>query len=243
MPSFQFPFAVARSPSKLNPIGLSPQPRPDRPTGWTSLNCNSGAIPRKPRRMSEDTAQRIRIWRFRNAPANFRSLFPHGHDADWIVHAAESELRIIEPSLLGWRRIYPVEVLNLEDGSSVFWGAPRAAVASIAGLGSPALGTGPDGAERRASLRIRIECPLHYEILSEPRRAGEGHTIDISSSGIRFAAHSPLPMDARVNVQVKWPIALEAGLNVELHAVGKVVRTVAREAAIQVEDTKFLTPL
>jgi hypothetical protein len=192
--------------------------------------------------MPEDTPQRVRIWRFRNAPSEFRALFPQGKDEDWLVHAAESELRIVEPSLLGWRHIHPVELVTFPDGSTVFWGAPREAVRSLAKMGKAVVETLPSGTERRRAARLRIECPVHYEILSDPRRTGEGHTVDLSSTGICFTAESLLPTNVKVSVHVKWPVHLEGDIPVELHAVGRLVRAESLKAAMEVEETKFWSP-
>jgi len=191
--------------------------------------------------MSEETSQRVRVWRFRGAPTEFRELFPEGKDDDWLVHAAESELRIIEPSLLGWRRIYPVKSVTLADGSTVFWGVPRDAVMSLAKLGKTATDMPPRGTERRAAARVRIECPLRYETHSEPRRAGEGHTIDMSSAGISFTAESLLPTNVKVTLYVQWPVHLEGNVPVELRAVGRLVRAESLQAAMKLEEMKFLS--
>lgn len=134
--------------------------------------------------MAEDAPQRVRVWQFPGTPTEFRELFPDGRADDWIVHAAEAEFPIIAPALLGWRRIYPIETMRLADGSTVLWGAPRKALASLASLGTPAANTSPSGMERRAAARVQFRFPVKYETHSEPRRIGEGHTIDLSSTGI-----------------------------------------------------------
>jgi len=187
--------------------------------------------------MTDDT-RRVRVWRFASAPSEFQGRFREGRDDDWIVHAAESELTFIGPTLLGWRRIYPVEAVSLEDGSTLLWGAPRKALASIAQLSGVA-GEAPSGVERRTAPRLQVEFPLQYETHSEPRRAGEGHTIDMSTTGIAFTAESLLPTNVTVRLFVRWPVALEGDVAVELHATGRVVRAEGRKAAMQVEETKF----
>jgi len=152
-----------------------------------------------------------------------------------------TELRVIEPSLLGWSRIYPVKSVTLADGSTVFWGVPREAVMSLAKLGKTATEMPPSGTERRAATRVRIECPLRYETHSEPRRAGEGHTIDMSSAGICFTAESLLPTNVKVTLYVQWPVHLEGNVPVELRAVGRLVRAESLKAAMKLEETKFLS--
>ncbi len=189
--------------------------------------------------MAEDSLQRVRIWRFCGAPPEFQQLFPDAQGYDWIAHAAALENEIIGPSLLGWRSIHPVKTVTLADGSTVFWGAPSAAVASIAALGKPAAETSPTGAERRTAVRIRIDCPARYETHSEPKRMGEGHTIDISVSGIGFTSESLLALGASITIHIGWPIRLEGGIPVELRAVGRIVRADLTRAAMQVDETGF----
>jgi len=189
--------------------------------------------------MAEDSSQRVRIWQFRRAPEEYKLLFPEGKDHDWLVHAADSEFRLIGPSLLAWGRVHPVKSITLADGSTILWGAPREAAASLAKLGQ-IIEKPPSGAERRAAARVRIECPIKYQTLSEPKRAGEGHSIDISTSGICFTSESLLPAGAKITVCMRWPVGLEDGVPVELHAVGTLVRAEPMRAAMEIDETKFL---
>jgi len=189
--------------------------------------------------MADDTPQRVHIWRFQRAPVELRELFAEGKSDDWLVRAAEPDLTIIAPSLLGWRRIYPVKTVTLADGSTVLWGAPREAVTLIANSGKSAADILPSGIERRTAERVRIECAIRYEVYSDRKRIGEGHTIDMSTSGISFTTQSLLPENARVIVYVRWPIRLEENVPVELRAAGRLVRVESVKAAMQVEETTF----
>jgi hypothetical protein len=189
--------------------------------------------------MADDTPQRVHIWRFHRAPVELQELFPEGTSDDWLVQAAEPDLPIIAPSLLGWRRIYPVKTVRLADGSTVLWGAPREAVTLIAQSGRAATDAPPSGIERRTAERVRIECALRYEIYSHRIQIGEGHTIDMSAGGIAFTTQSVLPEHAKVTVYVRWPVRLEENVPVELRAVGRLVRVESKKAAMQVEETTF----
>jgi hypothetical protein len=189
--------------------------------------------------MALDTAPRVRIWRFRGAPPEFQELFPEGRDEDWVAHVAEAELLTVGPSLLGWRRVYPVKSMVLADGSVVYCGAPREAMAFISGLGDLVSGTSPSGEERRTAPRVRIECPLRYETHSEPVQAGQGHTIDMSSSGISFSTRSFLQISSLVSLFVTWPVRLEGDVPIELRAIGRLVRVEAMKAALRLENISF----
>lgn len=191
--------------------------------------------------MTEEPSQRVRIWRYPRAPIEIQQLFPDGGSDDWLVHATASEFRIIGPSLLGWSRIHPVKAVELADGSTVLWGAPRRAISHIASLGKSVVDKAPEGKDRRACARVHIECPIRYEVHSEPKRAGTGQSIDISNMGICFACESLLPAKTKITVWMQWPIGLEDGLPVELHAEGKLVRSEPNRAAMQMEDVRFWT--
>ena len=209
------------------------------PLPLANLGSNCAAAVKRSRVMAEDSSQRVRIWRFRRAPKEFQRLFPEARDYDWIVHAAEPDYRIVGPSLLGWRSIYPVKAVTFADGSTVLWGAPREAIALLAKLDHQVTATPYPGIDRRTAVRIRIECPTRYQTYSEPKRAGEGHTIDVSSSGICFTSESLLPIGIDIIVHVLWPVRLEDGVAVELRAVGRVARAESMKAAMQVDQTGF----
>jgi len=189
--------------------------------------------------MAADTGNRIQMWQFRHAPSALQTLFPRGGDADWLVHAPAAENDIAESLLLRWQRIYPVESRELADRSSVYWGAQTEALALLQQWGEPIADSPPVGFERRAGVRVRIECPTRYETQSEPKHAGLGHTIDISSGGIFFTTESLLPSNAEVILRVTWPVPLDGDIPVELRAVGKLARTESMKAALQMESLTF----
>lgn len=188
--------------------------------------------------MIEQTSQRVQIWRFARAPRQFKKHFPEAAGQDWLVHAIVSVFPTIEPSLMAWRPVYPVKVVRLEDGSSLFWGAPREAIA-LANPAPSVFDAPPHGIERRAAVRVRIECPLRYEARWDRTVAGEGHTINLSSGGISFTTQSLLPSNIEMKLYVAWPVRLENDVPVELRATGRLVRSTPTMAAMNVEEFKF----
>jgi hypothetical protein len=186
--------------------------------------------------MASEKSERVRMWSFRQAPREFQTLFREGKDTDWVAHAPESERQAIEPSLLQWRPVYPVQSTELADRSVVYHGAPSDALDLIAEHGSPVTGSLSPSQERRKGIRVAMTCPSRYNTHTE---IGFGHTIDISVSGIAFTTESLLARNTDVTLRVKWPIRLESGVPVALYAVGKLARAEPMKAAMQIDSMSF----
>jgi hypothetical protein len=186
--------------------------------------------------MASETPKLVSIWSFHEAPSEFRELFPEGGDADWVAYVPCPQRQVFEPSLLRWHGVYPVTSAELPDRSVVYWGAPREAIRLIIEQVRSGAGLIPAQPERRAAIRVQIVCPSRYETHSEPKQIGRGHTIDMSSGGIAFATESLLPANAEITLHVTWPVRLEGDLPVELHAVGRLARTEAMKAALQLDS-------
>jgi hypothetical protein len=112
-------------------------------------------------------------------------------------------------------------------------------MALITERGKPTGGHAPDDHERRAAVRVRIECPSRYETNSGPKQSGVGHTIDMSNTGIAFTTESLLPADAKLTLLVRWPVRLEGDIPIELHAAGRIARTEEMKAALEVDSISF----
>lgn len=176
------------------------------------------------------------MWSFHQAPPEFRELFPEGEGTDWVVYVPPPQRRVLEPSLMRWRRVYPVRSTELADRSVVYWGAPREAMRLITAERVTPTGEAPYGEERRAEVRVRVAYPSRYETHSEPKHIGMGCTIDMSPSGIAFTTEALLPVNAAITLHVRWPVRLEGGVPVELHAVGRLARTEATRAALHLDS-------
>jgi hypothetical protein len=188
--------------------------------------------------MAPRSQKRVQVWSFGKAPQDLQALFPQGKDPDWVVQVPQPDRSAIEPSLLQWQNVYPVESKELPDQSVVYWGAPREALQFVPEqkviASSP-----PAGAERRAAPRVSINCSVRYETRAEPRRNGTGHTIDMSSTGVAFTTESLLPEDTEVTLYLTWPVRLKGDVAVQLSVHGKVIRAAQTKAAMQLDAMSF----
>ena len=194
-----------------------------------------------PRVMSAEVGQQVRVWSFHHAPLRLQQPFPGGRDPDWVTHLPASSRSVAEHYLSRWRRVYPFKSRVLADQSIVYWGAEGEAIATLAKWIRPITSSPPAGIERRAGVRVQLECPSRYETRSGPERVGLGHTIDLSGAGISFTTDSMLPKEIRMALLVKWPVPLEDEVPVELRAIGKLVRADATSATLKVETLTFST--
>ena len=74
--------------------------------------------------------------------------------------------------------------------------------------------------ERRRSERYPIDEELRYRVL-EPRgkyRMGNGRTLDMSSSGVRFHTEESLRIGERLEMAMNWPASLDG--NCRLMKIG-----------------------
>jgi hypothetical protein len=194
--------------------------------------------------MQPDPPLPANMWRFSQAPFEFRELFPEARDWDWIAHVPQSQRQALEPMLLRWNEVYPIHSAVLPDQSVVYCGAPRQALALLAKHGhsvpeSDFNSAFNNGQERRTAVRVRLVCPSRYETHTEPKQIGMGHTIDMSNSGIAFTTESRLPTNATLTLHLKWPVRLPGEVPVELRAVGRLARTETLKAALQLHSVTF----
>lgn len=70
---------------------------------------------------------------------------------------------------------------------------------------------------------------------------GVGKTLDIGSRGILFTTQERLPVGRLVEVSVNWPVRLGGDCPLQFVAVGKVVRSEATKAAVQIARYEFKT--
>jgi hypothetical protein len=70
---------------------------------------------------------------------------------------------------------------------------------------------------------------------------GCGHTLNMSSRGVLFTTEAALPEDRLVEISVDCLVKLEGVCALKLVAVGRVVRTEPRCAAMRIERYEFKT--
>ena len=97
--------------------------------------------------------------------------------------------------------------------------------------------------DRRVSNRLPIEREVRYKVLGKQtvRPTGSGMTLNMSSSGVLFTTESGLPEGARVEIAVSWPAQLDGATALKLVAIGVLVRSNEKQAAISIQRYEFKT--
>jgi hypothetical protein len=97
--------------------------------------------------------------------------------------------------------------------------------------------------DRRQSDRFPIEREVRYRVLSKRggEEAGEGKTMNISSSGVLFTSEQILLPGRRLELAINWPAQLNQQVPLKLVARGRVVRFEQGRAAIEILQYEFRT--
>jgi PilZ domain-containing protein len=97
--------------------------------------------------------------------------------------------------------------------------------------------------DRRETDRFPIENELRYKLMEGKaiQIEGRGRTRNMSSGGILFTIETRLTPGYRVELSVDWPARLNETCGLKLVALGKIVRSDAETAAIQIEKYDFRT--
>jgi hypothetical protein len=85
---------------------------------------------------------------------------------------------------------------------------------------------------------------VHYTVIdrrSVQVETGSGEIIDLSSSGLRFAAQRPLLPGLELGLIIEWPVLLNDSVRLQLTATGVVVWTRGTETAVRVHRHVFRT--
>ena len=98
-------------------------------------------------------------------------------------------------------------------------------------------------ADRRRSDRFAIERELRYRALNKRggEEAGEGKTVNMSSSGVLFTSAQILRPGRRVELAISWPAQLNNKCALKLVARGRVVRFENGLAAMEIQQYEFRT--
>ncbi|MBV8709849.1 MAG: PilZ domain-containing protein [Acidobacteriaceae bacterium] len=97
--------------------------------------------------------------------------------------------------------------------------------------------------ERRKSSRFPIEREVRYKTLNQRAEilAGNGRTLNISSSGVLFTSDHDLPVGTRLEVSISWPAQLNEKCLLNLVARGRVTRHNKGHLALQIQQYEFRT--
>ena len=97
--------------------------------------------------------------------------------------------------------------------------------------------------DRRETSRFPVREEVRSRVLHAKGlpASGVGKTLDIGSGGILFTTEERLPMGRLVEVAVNWPVRLGGDCPLQFVVVGKVVRSEATKAAVQITRYEFKT--
>jgi PilZ domain len=97
--------------------------------------------------------------------------------------------------------------------------------------------------DRRHSDRFPIEREVKYRVLNKRNgeEAGDGRTVNISSSGVLFTTQHVLLPGRRIEIAISWPAQLNNKCALKLVARGRVVRFEEGRAAIEIQQYEFRT--
>lgn len=98
-------------------------------------------------------------------------------------------------------------------------------------------------ADRRHSDRFPIERDVRYRIMNKRggEEAGDGKTLNISSSGVLFSTEQMLLPGRRLEVSISWPAQLNNKCALKLVARGRVVRLEDGRTAMEIQQYEFRT--
>jgi hypothetical protein len=97
--------------------------------------------------------------------------------------------------------------------------------------------------DRRHSDRFPIEREVRYRVLNKrsTEEAGDGKTVNMSSSGVLFTADHMLLPGRRMELAISWPAQLNNKCALKLVARGRVVRFEGGRAAVEIQQYEFRT--
>lgn len=98
-------------------------------------------------------------------------------------------------------------------------------------------------ADRRRSDRFAIEREIRYRALNKRggEEAGEGKTVNMSSSGVLFTSGQILRPGRRIELSISWPAQLNNKCALKLVARGRIVRFDNGLAAMEIQQYEFRT--
>jgi hypothetical protein len=97
--------------------------------------------------------------------------------------------------------------------------------------------------ERRGSSRFPIERAVLFKAMGRKAEAepGRGQTVNMSSTGVLFTTNRELIPGRRIELSIHWPAQLNDSCPLKLVAKGRVVRSEAGRAALEIQQYEFRT--
>ena len=94
------------------------------------------------------------------------------------------------------------------------------------------------GAWRNAG-RFSLTCDVSFRKSTDEGPAGQGRTVNISSSGVLFRTDQKLQVGDELILTLRWPLHLAGEHALDLKARGKVVRVRAGMVAVYFLKCEF----
>ena len=97
--------------------------------------------------------------------------------------------------------------------------------------------------ERRGTNRFPVREDVRYRVVHSKSLGitGSGTTLNIGSGGILFTTEERLPLGRTVELSVNWPARLDGTCPLQFVAMGRVVRSEDRQAAVRIDRYEFRT--
>jgi hypothetical protein len=100
-----------------------------------------------------------------------------------------------------------------------------------------------DQNDRRSKFRFSIQREIRYKVLEDGAMiaSGTGHSINVGSGGVAFAAEHPLKVGAFVQVSISWPVLLDQTCPMRLIVLGRVLRSSGNKHVCSIHKYEFRT--
>ena len=102
-------------------------------------------------------------------------------------------------------------------------------------MSSPARQLSTTATGRRIDRRYAISAKLRYELWRDSilLNAGQGQTVNLSSSGVLFESEYALPPGMQIELWIAWPVRLNNTTALNLHVIGRTVRAHDNRTAVK----------
>ena len=96
--------------------------------------------------------------------------------------------------------------------------------------------------ERRSKARYELTLAVSYSTLHKKNPdCGTGHTLNMSSGGVKIAAPNGFNLGQLVRINMEWPELLNGEIPLQFIAVGRIVRCDPFSFAIAFQHHEFRT--
>lgn len=94
---------------------------------------------------------------------------------------------------------------------------------------------------RSADLHYPLRLAASFVTVTPPVCAGDGKTLSISSSEVRFTASQAFAAGQRIQVSLDWPARLDNKIPLRLVVSGEILRSGRNVAVMTIKSHEFRT--